>query len=555
MHSLYSSVEACWAKAGRGDAHFVAAAFVTNLAVAGLAQLESRMRDLDENIDLTRLRHTLQMLVSRNPEAARPEWLEVIDNLSEVKRSYEHYTKGHPLKTVSSCASCVQRPSDYAQSTTNGGTLRRKTILQAIVDNVMHLVCTKVAPCTVVRNSSPVYADLGYIMAANDQQGHGMRLQMALHTLSISYCQYLDNSIHSEVSSCRLTALRLAQQAIGSIGSIIKDKTCFPCTCTQTLAYHLRSLETDLNGFVKHKCWDLYFQSPWVAGSHVIEILDLCHYYGLKLLVYRHYIGAVVHSYNILQQLAGLERIPLLEHIYEQYKDTFFPGGQRPTSNFRACWTRYVGARLKFKKGHKSREHRDSWCMAVPAHAARKAAGLGVCADAKKERSGCVLFKVKQQEYHMTEEQRQLLSDGSICERREDLNLSRSTSEDITHTDFSSHQLTALLPSINKYLTSSDAGGPTALLDHFAVFASCVRIISSLSNASHAEKQGQGMNCICFASAILGGADRIMEARKLGKVDGSCWKKEEREGVLSLAIRAMREEVGGREVKEWYWAM
>ena len=553
MHGVFASIETYWAKAGRGDMHFVAAAFATNLAVSEVSQLHRRMRDLDENIDLEQLRSKLQMLVSRNSDNTNAEWLEVVDKLSEVKRSYEHYTEGHPLRTISSCPSCTQKPSDYAQSMNQANPSPRSSIVKALVDNIMHLVLTRTAPCAVIPNSSPVYADLGYVLAGNHDQAHEMRLQMALQTLNMSYCQFLDNSIPSKVSFCRLTALRMAQQAIKIIGDIINDKTCFPCTCTQTLANHLRSLETDLNGFVKHKCWDLYFQSPWVAGNHILEILDLCHYYGMKLFVYRHYIGAVVHYYNILQQLAGLERIPLLEHVCEQYKDTFFPGRQRPRSNFRSCWTRYVGARLKFKKGHKSRDHRDSWCMAVPAHAARKAAGLGICGDVKEERSGCMLFKIKQQDYHMTEEQRQVLSDEGICEQLENMDLDQGAPDDLTNVDSAQQQLTAVLPSINRYLTGTDSGSPTALLNHFAVFASCARIISSLSDASHADEKEKGMNCICFASAILGGADRIMEARRLGRVDGACWRKQEREGVLDLAMRAIREEMGEKEVKGWRW--
>ena len=513
------------------------------------------MRELDERITLDQLRQNCQLVVKRDSGQAKPQWLDLLDRLNEVKQSYEHYTKGHPLSTISSCPSCVQKPPDYAQSMSNADASPRSSILRVLVDNIMHLVFTRTAPCAVIRNSSPVYADLGYVLSDKSDEAHETRLQLALQALNVSYCQYLDNSIPSQVSLCRLKALRLAQQAIKSIGNIMEDKTCFPCTCTQTLAYHLRSLETDLNGFVKQKCWDLYFQSPWVAGNHILETLDLCHYYGMKLFVYRHYIGAVIHSYNVLQQLAGLERISLLEHICEQHKDTFFPGGQRPTSNFRACWTRYVGARLKFnkKKGHKSRDHRDSWCMAVPAHAARKAAGLSVCGNTKDERNGCLLFKIKQQDYHLTEEQRQVLLDEGVCEQLENMALGQGASEEMTEWDSSQHQWTGVLSSINRYLTSTGSNAPTALLDHFAVFKSCVRVVSDLSDASHTDEKERGMNCICFASAILGGADRIMEARRLGKIAGSCWKKEEREGVLDMAIKAIKKEMGGRQVREWCW--
>ena len=512
---VFISVEECWAKAGKGEVHIAAAAFTTNMALGNLFQQENKLRELEHGKTLADLRQTCRVLIPDPATASggeKPQWLDLLDTLTGVTQAYEHYTKGHQLGTVSSCPSCVQKPSDYTQSANKVGAVGRHSLLEALIDNIMHLIVSRNTPCAILRNSCPGYADLGYAVGDNRAGEHKLRLQFGLQTLNVSYCQYLDNTIHSKVSACRL------------------------------------------DEFVKHKCWDLYFQSPWVAGNHILEILDLCHYYGMKLFVYRHYLGAVVHSYNVLQQLAGLENIPLLEHICEQYKETFFPGGQRPTSNFRSSWTRYVGARLKFKKGHKSRDHRDSWCMAISAHAAGKAAGLGVCGDAKEERSGCLLFKIKQLDYYLTDGQKKALSQGDTTEQLSKVHISQCPSSQIAAAKNSrDHDLIAMLPEINRLLTSTSPDSPTALLDHFSVFASCVRIISDLSDAAHTDKKEQGMNCICFVSAILGGADRIVEARKLDKVDGACWKKEEREGVLNLAIKAIREEMGGREVREWCW--
>ena len=516
------------------------------------------MRELEDDISLDQLSQKCSVLIqdTQQGSSGKPQWLCLLQKLTDAKRSYEHCTRAHRLDTVPSYPSCVQKPSDYAQAASKINKVGSANLLPPLVDNIMHLILSRTAPCAIIRNSSPVYADLGYVLSRPESCSHDLRLQFGLHTLNLSYCQYLDNSVPSKVSMCRLTALKLTQQAARSIGDIISNRTCFPCECTQTLAYYLRSLETDLNGFAKYKCWDLYFQSPWVAGNHMLEILDLCHYYGMKLWVYRHYVGAVVHSYNVLRQLAGLERIPLLEHICEQYRDMFFPGGQRPTSSFRSCWTRYVGARLKFKKGHKSRDHRDSWCMAIPAHAARKAAGLGVCGGAKEERSGCVLFKIKQQDYFATEKQRNFLAGDELPRRLEDLDINSDSQSGSSASDA---QHSAMLNGFNNLLTSTCPDSPTALLDHFSVFASCVRIIANLSDATHTEQKEKGMNCICFVTAILTGGDRIVEARRLGRVHGACWRKEESEGVLAIAMEGMRREMGedgkaGRgDLRKWCW--
>jgi len=81
----------------------------------------------------------------------------------------------------------------------------------------------------------------------------------------------------------------------------------------------------DLQCYASHNCWDLIFQSPWVAGNHVLEILALCNYYGHYLLKYRHYMGAILHSYNALTQFGGLDKVPLLEKICDQFCEILFP--------------------------------------------------------------------------------------------------------------------------------------------------------------------------------------------------------------------------------------
>ena len=534
--------------AGRGEVHFAAAAFVTNTAFGMLTQLGDRMRDLEESINLKQLRQQCCLLLQPTQQSSEmPSWQHLLEQLAFIQQTFQHYTPDHQLSTQSWCTPCVQKPSDYAQSADEQRNKSESSLMKALIDNIMHLVTSKNAPCAMVRNSTPGYANVGYLLSHSASKQNELRSLFVLHLLQVSYASYLDSRIPRKVSNCRLSGLKLAQQAAKSVGSVLEDKTCFPCRCSQTLAYHLQNLEADLRSYSSFKGWDLYFQSPWVAGNHILEILDLCHYYGMKLFGYRHYIGAVVHSYNVLQQLAGLEKVPLLEHICEQCKDTFFPGGQRPTSNFRSSWTRYIGARLKFKKGHKSRNHRESWCMAVPAHAARKAAGLGIGGDSKEERSGCVLFKIKQQDYHLTEKQWHDLA-HETC--RDDHRLDKGLNID---SGFDADNVTVLLPSINDLFTSTTTTSPSALLNHVAVFTSCVRIISTLSDATHTDEKEKGMNCICFVSAILSGADRILEARRLGKHCGACWKKEEREGVLEMAMKGIRAEMGGREVGGWCW--
>ncbi|KAG9780009.1 hypothetical protein KCU88_g3870, partial [Aureobasidium melanogenum] len=572
IKDITSSVERCWDLAGKNQLSFPVAAFITNVAFASIRQVGIELLQHDENMTVSGLHRTFCSFnrsgrdTSSGPNGNETESAnhELLDQLQNMEQALFHYRDGHRSLTIQSCPTCVQKPADYLQLPTGEDCSGKHRLAEAILDNIYHLIASKEVPTSIVRNSSPTYADAGYLITRPDEQTQSWSAVFGLHLLTSGYKSYLQSvESASAISKCRLTSLRLAQQASSQIATLLKDKTCWPCRCTQTLAYHLQNLEFDLRAYAKHRCWDLYFQSPWVAGNHVLEMLDLCHYYGMRVFNYRHYVGAVLHSYNVLQQLGGLEEIPILESLCTQFSGMFFPGGTRPKASFRACWGRYVGARLKFKKGHK-RNDRDSWCMAIPAHAARRAAGLGAKSEHDELRSDCLLFKIKQQDYYLSDDQwdnvnnsssstQPTIKDGgrkeSAASSRRSSSLSTSTvsstfsrsSSASSNTSFGSMcgssgngssmtPLLALAQTLQRTCDQSDwALLPTPRLNLFAVFEYCVRVVSRLSDATHTGKEERGMNCICFASSILTAADRICDSRRLGRIE--TWKKDERECV------------------------
>ena len=536
---VLGTVDDVWRHAARDDVHFVTAAFATHAAYSQLLKIDQRMRDLEDNISVATLREKCGMLMNEEPEDGAACWHKLLGDLLVPEKSIQHYTGEHnatPMDMV-----VLQRPVDYIRS---GSESESDSFLTpALIENIMALIRSPKAPSAVVRNSTPVYAELGYALCDPQEAAVSLRLLLGVEVLKRSYESYvLASPQPALVSKCRLTALRLAQSAASSVHAIIRDQNCFPCRCTQTVAFHLQHLGADLTEFATQKRFDLYFQSPYVAGSHILEMLDLCHYYGSKLFVYRHYVGALVHSYNVLRQLAALEEIPLLEALCELFQETWFPGGVRPTKSFRGSWTRYIGARLKFKKGHR-RNRQDSWCMAIPPHAARKAAGLGVGRnEAGNEKSSCMLFTIKQQDYAVSDAQWEHMRAASGFE------------------DTDASQLRQLLPMVEAEINPCKATGSRPLskarLNYFDVFRDCVRVVRDISDATHTDAKERGMNCICFASALLEGADRIVDARALGKLDGkgACWTTCERDGVLKTTMEAMRSVLGGREVETWSWA-
>ena len=541
MRNTFDEVNVYWERVGLGEVSFVAASLVTNTALATLRDLERQLRVLDKYIDLQSLQKTCSMLHGNADDDTPAGWHDLAQKLSATKKALAHCTGGHSIplekmepKSDQKLPGCV-RPINLLKS-------RGKVdFLTTLIGDTQRLVSSEAIPGAVVRSITPVYADMGYYLSNRDDEFAELRLLLNCTLLSDAYTAYLDNARPpATIVQGRLIALRLAQQGRQTIHDLLSDKTCFPCRCTQTLAFHLQNLEADLLHYASYKCWNVFFQSPWVAGNHVLEMLDLCHYYGMRLFGYRHYVGAVLHTYNVLQQLAGFKEVPLFEGLCDQYEQTFFPGG-RPKGNFKACWTRYMGARLKFKKGHRSRNQRDSWCMAVPAHAAQKAAGLGISKGEHDDKDECLLLTIKQQDYRVSEEQWASIRNAETIGKPED---ARAVPL----------KLQSLLSYADSVLSpSSHAEIPQARLNHFAVFATCVRIISTLSDAAHTSKEDKGMNCICFTNAILSGGDRIVEARKMSRTRGACWTKAEREGVVKMSTDAMRDVLGETKTDEWLW--
>lgn len=94
-------------------------------------------------------------------------------------------------------------------------------------------------------------------------------------------------------------------------------------------------LVVKLRIFLSNKTFDIYSQSPWVAGSQMSAISDLSLFVGLEILGRRNCFGAVIHLYNILQQvLAEYAEIPILEHLKALFRSKVFSCNQDPRRGF-----------------------------------------------------------------------------------------------------------------------------------------------------------------------------------------------------------------------------
>lgn len=107
-------------------------------------------------------------------------------------------------------------------------------------------------------------------------------------------------------TNCRLEALQFAGQMAHSLALVLKHSS-FPCVCHWQIAKHLELLFADLKTYTEEKVFDLFYQAPWVSGTHMLSMLNLSFRYGLHLCNHSNIVGSVLHLYN-LDELRKLQR-------------------------------------------------------------------------------------------------------------------------------------------------------------------------------------------------------------------------------------------------------
>ena len=554
MDELLRATKEVWEQAGKGETPLVVAALITNVAFARFENVEQRLKLLCNCPDPEALRSKLLRTQDSGIELNVPEEnsdsiaTQTVEKLQQSWHLLLHAKDGVRKIGHESDPIYTTKPSNILlRIGPNSGAADEKC-LSMILFNISQHVHAKCVPTDIVRMGTPLYAEIGYFLTHEANDVNGLRCTFGLRMLLDAYksfmlaCQGL--GVHP---SCRLQALKLAQEALPCLSTVLEDAS-MPCRCYQTLAFHLGNLETDLKAFFQEKCFDLYFQSPWVSGSHILEMHETLFYYGLRLFSYRHYVGSVVHVYHILRELLGFRSIPLLEQLRDTFNDVLFPGGQ-PSRNFKACCVRYMGGRLKFRadaSDHKS----GSFHMAVPAHTAKATAGFGLRKEANDTRFAyckiSLFYHVKEKGYHINE---------SIWNR------TRAVANDITHatgkdrkrhicahhlpkqdTNSCPHQLSHLQKAV---LTEFTGPFPLARVNFFKVYLSCVQIISIISDKTH-DGEERGRNCLCFADVMLQAADRYQA--NVHKLHPFGCKE-----LVSTCKEAMSAVLGERSLDDFLW--
>ncbi|KAK5715239.1 hypothetical protein LTR17_016920 [Elasticomyces elasticus] len=548
---LLQATKTSWEQAARGEVSLLVASLTCSVAMEEFSDINIRLGLICDLADpeATRLRieHAYRCLADGPSSSEPPVWVQALlqswITLQDLK-----------LEGPVAAAGAASKPDAHSYVL-----LRKGADSRAIDDNCMnvllHAIIQHLKSESFIKNSfhSSCQAVLEIRSFFVGDSSHALRSSFSLWLL-LDSCKTYFFATQDKIaaSSCRLQALQFTQRALPSITAVLEDST-MPCRCPDTLALRLECVQTEMEAFVHAKCFDLYFQSPWVCGGHILTMVEALFYYGLRLFSYRNYVGSVLHMYNLLRQLSSLEEIPILEHICQAFEQTFFPGG-RPNRHFRACYTRYRGGRLHFDS-HSSTHKNGCHSVRVPVHTARATSGMGKRAEMKDcrldYRRVSVLMEIKHKDYRLdTATWDRLLSKNNTHQERSPKSPKR--------TGVCSHHRgpsqVSCLPEYDTRLlglrkaVKADFEGPmpVAKMNLFKVYLACVRITEVISNGTHDEPERNGQYCLCYLDALLLAADRCAAngrvLRPLGHRD-----------LATTCKKAMRDEFENAKTEEFLW--
>lgn len=149
--------------------------------------------------------------------------------------------------------------------------------------------------------------------------------------------------------NCRISALTFAQEVQKSFSAAIRCIQRGEDSFSAINLPYLQNVFDGLEGYTKEVCFDLYYQAPWTAGCHMVEILTVAMFEGLHLCCGTGYLCAVLHLYNALRSTDSRFRpIKLFDTLCMIFQDKLFLG-VLSTENFSSHFRRVMGSQLTRK--------------------------------------------------------------------------------------------------------------------------------------------------------------------------------------------------------------
>ena len=146
----------------------------------------------------------------------------------------------------------------------------------------------------------------------------------------------------------RLLAIQLALEVKKSLSKTIKRIQGRASLSEINLSYLQKFLD-GLESYSREIRFDLYYQAPWTAGCHIVQIITTAMFEGLHLCHDTGYLCALLHLYNALRNIdPNFRQINLLNQLCEIWRDKLFLG-TLPNKNFSSSFRRAMGSRLTKK--------------------------------------------------------------------------------------------------------------------------------------------------------------------------------------------------------------
>lgn len=560
MHDLLTTTQHTWARAAQGGISLAVAAFIANSASTEFEEIENRFKTSCDVSDPGTLRcKYMQMEQHLGPLGSQivdeNDVESPVNQMVEALREY--WLLLVQLKLEGPQTTALRPRSQFTLRQGSDAASKDKECLAIVLKDIGHHIQSGVLHNSIIRSGSPIYPEVGLFLTGGENDCNSLRCSFGLQLLLHSYRSYLFSMSCPVPAACRLQTLKFAQEASMSIKAALDDSF-MPCKCCPNgLTPHLEGLQSDIQSFLQTKVFDLYFQSPWVSGSQLLEMLDRLFCHGLRLFNYGSYVTAILHAYNILRQFTDLRPCLLFDSIIDSNLSSIvFPGGL-PRRNFKACYTRAIGGRLRFAS-HKHKGHRKSGShsMAIPAHAAKATAGLSIRksefdADHRFDVEKVSLFYyIKHQEYRPTKGNwKRVYNLGTMEQEGQQ---SPETTNDggkgaCSHHNGSSDHLicpTHRLQNVERAIDAEFTGPfPIAKINFFAIYLTCARIVRTINDKYHDEVE-PGLRCLCFVEEILRAGDlrRDDDKQPLG------FKK-----AIETTKEVMIAELVGRPLDDFFW--
>lgn len=325
-----------------------------------------------------------------------------------------------------------------------------------------------------------------------------IHLVFGMEMLLSSYKAFLWLDGEPNRRNCRIEALHFANEVSGNLSAAV-SALCTVENCGEPAVEEhiliLGSFVESLQKFAREKRFDLYYQAPWTAGCHIIEVLDMAFAQGLLLCCELGYVRAVLHLYNALRRLdTPIDKILLLEQLCQLLLDQLFLGSL-PKENFSSHFRRAMGQRMK--KKHQSDKDSSGLSRATATSLRRV-----------DPRPLSVFYELHGSYYQPTSDFWVRIYTNSAIRRP-----SSSQTKDVVKMVHSEPFNVALEKIKTRVLPEFNSEIPVMRINFFAIFCFCLQLLQDLGelfdNHPGTSVEGNGVSCgFAWASRIL---DSIVE--------------------------------------------